>query len=567
MKVVRRFVRVGDRGVHYLRGGEGPPVVLLHYAELSATALTPLLEMLASDHTVFAFDHPGHGDSDALGNEELDITEVADALSATLAALDMPACPIYGTHTGAAVALELGRRHPEQASALIIDGPCMFEPFEEAYLRSDSFMPDLNVRHDGSHLLSLWVRMRDGVVWLPWNQREQVWRFSYSLLEPGILHCMYLDMLRGGDAHRAVYRSAITDGREAAAELTVPATYVAAETDILHEHLGRLPELKDNQEIVGLPAESVDFLSGMGDHLAAVAQITRKYRVDAEAPADPSFQPKAGAINRRYVDPPAGQILVRSAGEGLEGKPLLLLHDGRGSSRVLEPLIAALASRRPVYAVDIPDNGASDPLAAEQPGIADYADAVASAFGLLELDSPDLYATGAGAAVALELLGRQEFAAAAAVLEAPDFYAPDFAGRLAEQWVPPIAPAWDGAHLNRLWLMLRDEYAFWPWFDRTPTSACTGAAPTEWKEMHARVVEIVRSLPTYHRLTMAALDYDWSPALREANASRLSLAVTERDPRRPHAEAAAEAAGIPAPTLLSDRTDERATQILDLLDR
>jgi hypothetical protein len=45
--------------------------------------------------------------------------------------------------------------------------------------------------------------------------------------------------------------------------------------------------------------------------------------------------------------------------------------------------------------------------------------------------------------------------------------------------------------------MLRDEYAFWPWFDKSPAAACAVDAPTDWHEMHARFVDIVRSLPRH----------------------------------------------------------------------
>lgn len=563
--LVRRFVRVDGRGVHYLRAGEGPPVVLLHYAEVSASSQLPLLELLANDHTVFAFDHPGHGDSDPLGIEDLDAAEAADALSAALSALEMPPCPVYGILTGAATALELGRRHPEQVSGVVIDGPCMFEQWEAAYLRSECFMPRVITQHDGSHLFSTWVRMRDGIVWLPWNQRQPVWRFSNFLPDPDILHGAFLDMVLAGDDYRFVYRSAITDGREAAAALTVPATFMAGEADPLYEHLDRLPSLKSNQEIVRVPTEALDWLSGMGHHLEEAARIIRQYQASADAPPDAPFRPSQGAINRRYVDLPEGQILVRSAGEERQGKPVLLLHDGRASSRVLEPLMRAISRQRSVYAVDIPDNGASDPHTAERPDIVDYANSVAEASEALELDSPDIYAVGAGAAVALELFARPTFDTGRVVLEAPDFYSASFARRLADDWVPPIAPAWDGAHINRVWLMLRDEYAFWPWFDKTPETVCKGDAPTDWSELHARAVEVFRSLPTYHRLTMAALRYDWASALAGAESAQVTLAVTDTDPRRPHVEAAAREAGMQDATVLPERVDDKASSVLELL--
>lgn len=563
----RQFVRVGDREVHYIRAGEGPPVVLLHYAEVSADSLQPLTEMLAEDHTVFAFDLPGHGDSDPLAQAEVEIADVAEALYETLLTLNMPPCPIFGTHTGAAVALELAHQHPEQASAVVIDGPCMFEPWEAAYLRSECFLPKFAPRDDGSHLFSLWVRVRDGILWIPWNKRQPVWRFTNSLPEAGELHYGYVDVLRAGDKCNAVYRAAITDGRPAAEALTVPATFMASSADILFEHLDRLPELRDDQEILRVSTDG-DFLTGMMDHLAEAARVMRRYRCDASAPGDVSFQPRTGAISRRYVDLPHGQVLVRSLGEEAEGRPVLLIHDGRAGSRTLEPLMRGIGRKRPVYALDLPDNGASDPLPSESPDIAEYAAAVAAVTRALDLIAVDVYAVGSGAAVGLELHRDSTVAVERLVLDGPDFYEPAFAQRLLSEWAPEVEPSWEGAHLNRVWLMLRDEYPFWPWFDKTPSGVNEVEAPSDWTEVHARAVDIIRSLPTYHRLTSAALRYEWSSALAaSADDPDVELAVSRSDPRRAHVEAAAQAAGVKEVTVLADRVAGKANDVLEILDR
>jgi len=259
-------------------------------------------------------------------------------------------------------------------------------------------------------------------------------------------------------------------------------------------------------------------------------------------------------------------VLVRSAGEEQGGRALLLLHDGRASSRVFEPLMRELATGRRVFAPDIPDNGASDPFtASDAPSIADYADAVAEVALTLGLEGPDLVAVGAGAAVALELRSRAPFAESRCVLASPDFYAPEFTRRLAAEWVPPLAPRWDGSHLNQLWLMLRDEHTFWPWFDKSPSGACAVALPTDWREFHARVVDILRSLPTYHRLTAAALDFDWAQALRRLGDAGVTLVTANDDPRRPHVSAAAELAGLPSPGVLPASVGEQAGEILRIL--
>jgi pimeloyl-ACP methyl ester carboxylesterase len=431
------------------------------------------------------------------------------------------------------VAAELTLRHPARVAALVVNGMNIFEPREAKFLRSQRYLPPVEVKNDGSHLFADWVKSRDLMTWFPWSQRRGKNRLPWQFPLPERIHDAFIDRLRAGNGYQALYGSVFRhDMRKAVRALTVPATFMAHASDILYPHLDRLPELKPNQRVVRERADPAAYS-------AAVAAVIRSHRAKAKAPPDAPFRPTPNSLNRRYVDLPFGQVLVRSAGETRGGRPLLLLHEGRGSSRVLEPLMAALARRRAVYAPDIPDNGASDPLIEQRPTIADYSAAIAATAAALRLKSCDIYALGAGATVALRLLRLPAFAKSRAFLEAPDFYAPAFARRLAKEWVPPIAPQWDGAHLNRLWLMLRDEYAFWPWFDKSATAACAIDAPDDWQELHARVKDIVRSLATYHRLSSAALRFDWQAALQRVRRENMIMGVAVNDPRRAHVEAAA----------------------------
>jgi pimeloyl-ACP methyl ester carboxylesterase len=323
--VRRRFVRVQGRDVHYLRVGVGPPVVLLHAAMSSARGLLPLLQRLATDHTVFAFDHPGMGDSAPLAKRDMQAADAADALKATLLALRMPRCPIYGSHTGAAVALELACRHPERVSALTMDGVTVFTPREKVFFLSEGYMPPFTVKNDGSHLQSAWVKARDHFVWFPWNTRLAKNRMPWPFASWRAVHDMFLEILRAGDAYRALYGAAFKlDGRRAVAALTVPTTIMSSANDPLLPHLKRLGRLKPNQRIRRYPSDPVAYLD-------ATANLMRGHRVQAQAPVDALFRPSPGAINRRYIDLTGGQILMRSTAEALSGRPLLLLHEGRAS--------------------------------------------------------------------------------------------------------------------------------------------------------------------------------------------------------------------------------------------
>lgn len=120
--ITRHTVDVAGRRVHYRRRGQGPAVVMLHESPRSGAALLPLIGHGPHDVTVFAFDTPGCGDSDPLPQPVPDAADYGDAMAATLQALGITRCVVYGTHTGAAIALALARRHPQRVSRLVIDG-------------------------------------------------------------------------------------------------------------------------------------------------------------------------------------------------------------------------------------------------------------------------------------------------------------------------------------------------------------------------------------------------------------------------------------------------------------
>jgi len=86
-------------------GGSGPPVVYLHTA--GGPFWDGFLDILAEDHTVYAPDHPGTGDTDRdsiYGVDTLwDLILIYDEL---LAALDLSSVPVIGSSFGGMMACE-----------------------------------------------------------------------------------------------------------------------------------------------------------------------------------------------------------------------------------------------------------------------------------------------------------------------------------------------------------------------------------------------------------------------------------------------------------------------------
>ncbi len=97
--------------------GSGPAVVLLHSNGHSWREFTPVLQDLAQDFEVFAWDQPGHGDSEPCA-ETTGIDEFAAALEECLEALSVERAVIVGCSVGGMIAASIGARDPDRVAAL-----------------------------------------------------------------------------------------------------------------------------------------------------------------------------------------------------------------------------------------------------------------------------------------------------------------------------------------------------------------------------------------------------------------------------------------------------------------
>ena len=99
---------------------------------------------------------------------------------------------------------------------------------------------------------------------------------------------------------------------------------------------------------------------------------------------------------------PAGQIALRTAGDGAEGKlpPLVLLHGLGGSSKSWDRQLDQLSDTRRVIAWDCPGYGASDDFPGKRPTCHDFAKTLLAALDAAGIESFDLVGHSMGGAVA-----------------------------------------------------------------------------------------------------------------------------------------------------------------------
>jgi len=276
-------------------------------------------------------------------------------------------------------------------------------------------------------------------------------------------------------------------------------------------------------------------------------------------------------LRRRFVDVDDSQIHVRTADIGQSGTPLVMLHASPGSSKQLEPLIGRLGRGRRVLAPDCPGNGDSEPLAAEEPEIDELADALLAAISTLCADEQpfDLYGSHTGARLACSIALRSPARVRRIVLDGFGLYTTGERDEILSVYAPEQAPDPLGRHLMWGWHFARDQWIWFPWFDKRNDKRVSLDLPPP-AFLHDLFVEIMKSLTTYHRSYRAAFRYDMSVAVPELTQPTLICAqktdmIHTALPRMAALLPGAPSALLPG-TATEQDADETAAAIAGFLD-
>lgn len=499
----RHFVHVGGRVVHYRRAGSGPPVVMLHPSPSHSAGLTPFIRGFAKHFSAIALDTPGYGLSDLLDHPKPEIPDFAEALAETLDALLIETCALFGSHTGASIAIEFVRRYPDRVSVAVFDG---YPGYTDEY-RADMqqyYLPPYEPKWDGSHLLNTWHKFREQFIFSPTfrhhrENRADAAPWSAERTQDGIL-----PRFMTGEDYNIGYSSVFRyDGLGAAKGLKARTCFAAREGDSL---IKALPLLRDGlSDCCWTEVMPRDIKGAVEGYLS----ILRKYPAPREAPRAPDPEPLPGRITRRYVDVGGTQLMVRELGRGTV--PLVMVPHIPGSSDLLEPLMSALAATSAntggrVLAFDPPGNGDSDDTE-DAPSIPAYAEALRGLCESLGLGEIALYGRNAGASVAAAFAKAHAGRVTKLILDGPMALPDDVRAAVAPRYAEPIAPRWDGAHLIHLWFALRNEQLFWPWYDERVETKRDVEPEIDPRHLTRKLVGLLKHYRNYDSVYRAAFDF------------------------------------------------------------
>jgi len=509
-EITKQFATLGNRQIHYLRAGSGPPVLLLHKSPESSEEFRPLMLQWANDFTMIAPDTPGYGLSDPIDEKEPDLAPFADVLVEFLDCLGIEAAGVYGTHTGAMIAAEFASLYPDRVTVTIINGYLAVTEEERKEIL-DNYFADFTPKPDGSHMVKIWTRIRDQFLFFPWAVKTDLARkrmsANFDLPDPEYIQRHVLDLLRTGihepDGYGAAFRC---DGPAMLSKIKGECYVMAHRQDLLFHHLDRLP----NNLPSNIQVERFDTPEELNIRARKLLKKTRKDSSNINVTS-------TGIITHRswqtYVKTKSGQAFVRRSNIGW-GRPVVLIHDFGSSSLAWVAFCKVLIGKRPFIAFDLPGHGETRDLTGDFIKFEDCAIAISEGMEDLGIDEADIFTYGGGGLVALKLvdIARSKVKSLTCI----DFWLFNAKEKteLKDTLAPTLLPSWYGEHMVRAWFQIRDSELFWPWYKPVVKNSLLRSPDLDPIKLHQRTVDLLKSQPWHSAIVNEALSLNAEASLR-----------------------------------------------------
>jgi len=195
---------------HYRTAGSGPPLVMLHPSPMSSAFMQPLIDLLQGQATIYALDTPGYGQSDALPQAAEDLQPYVEWLVAVLKGLGLDSAGIHGSATGAQIAIQFARAHPDQTDFVVLENAVHFTDEERDDIMRNYF-PDMEPQENGSHLQMAWSMASGLFQQFPWYDPREENRISNAPPPVALVHATALAYLNAGEDYARAYKAAFNN--------------------------------------------------------------------------------------------------------------------------------------------------------------------------------------------------------------------------------------------------------------------------------------------------------------------------------------------------------------------
>ena len=184
------MVSAGGTDLHVTRGGNGPPVIVLH-RDIGTLDRLPFYDALAAKHEIIIPNHPGYGESPR-AEWVMNVRDIAAIYRCLLDQLGLARASLVGLGFGGWIAAEMATFSPSDIPRLVLVGPMGVKPphgeiLDQAlisyieYVKAGFHDPDAFARNYGATLttgqLVQWDLCREmsfRVAWKPYMRGSSV---------------------------------------------------------------------------------------------------------------------------------------------------------------------------------------------------------------------------------------------------------------------------------------------------------------------------------------------------------------------------------------------------------
>jgi len=158
-RIRQGYVDAPEGQIHYWEAGQGEPLLLIHQASSSSEEFAGMVDALAPNYRLIAFDWPGHGGSDD-PPYEFGADEFTKSAIRVLDHLNVERAHILGNHGGALIALNLAWKHPDRVEHIVLSGTSGVKDMEAVHeFAQDLGLYELNrIDREGQSLADAWSR-------------------------------------------------------------------------------------------------------------------------------------------------------------------------------------------------------------------------------------------------------------------------------------------------------------------------------------------------------------------------------------------------------------------------
>ncbi|TMM58659.1 alpha/beta hydrolase [Maribacter algarum] len=234
------FVEIDNQKLHFYTMGKGPALLMLHPSPSSSLSLIPLARQLALHYTVYCVDTPGYGQSDALIESPTHLSNYTAFLYKALKKMGLKKPAIYGSATGAQLAVRYGLEYPEVVSHIFLDNSAHFDDALSDKIL-EHYFPDLTPKLDGGHLTQIWTIVSQLFQYFPWCFTTEEYALNRPQMPDFVLQMIAMDYLRAGSTYDIAYKLAFQHERgQYVQQLKVPTTIFRWNNSIITKYVDQL---------------------------------------------------------------------------------------------------------------------------------------------------------------------------------------------------------------------------------------------------------------------------------------------------------------------------------------